>query len=587
MVLTVSCKEDLGTDVEVDFNSGSGEVIAEEIRYLPASIELSPGESQRIQVSAKDSYGGWQDVTEKLTFTIADQSMLRLSEGSTNKFVAMKSGQGIVNFEYQGQSHEIPFLVADKQLMNILLSPESQDLELKLFLGKPQAVDSKITAVGVYSDGSTADISDAASWSITSEVASGITPKEIGGEFNISDNGEFFIDAYFSGLHANGKIASKIETAEIVELQSQPKNLVMPLGTSLTMSFKELFSDSSLRDIQNQITMTTADGSPLSFADIYELESMVVDGATVKGSKLGKESFVISTEGLSQEFELQVYEPIGAEIEISSPRTFSEAKGRVLGLTATLVFTNDDRMDVTDQVKWETSSASYATFSFAEATKNGQVKLVKKGLATITASLGEISSDVEMYVVDEETDFIQLATSDALGTEAFPKGTTRAFFVEVVSTDGLISSPTDNPTYEIVDGAGIASVSGSGVVTSLSQGTFKLKVSYDSFEGVLDLVVSDPIITSFAIEPNFTPPLSVGATEDLQVFVVYSDNSKVDKTSDSIWTYDVFSSGFNDAGYVLDTAGNKGKTTGVRAGQFKAIATFEGRIAEYTLSVVD
>jgi uncharacterized protein YjdB len=163
----------------------------------------------------------------------------------------------------------------------------------------------------------------------------------------------------------------------------------------------------------------------------------------------------------------------------SAPTTVQIAAQTSSQLTVTGTFVDGSTQDLTTAVDWTSSSASVATVG----AQTGIISGLAPGKSTITATLGPISSTIQVTVTNASLASINLSPANpsiALGSSQllmamgkFSDGSTQTLLTAAWSS----SSPA------------IAVVDGSGLATSTGAGTATIKATLSGISGTTNLTV--------------------------------------------------------------------------------------------------
>ena len=190
-----------------------------------------------------------------------------------------------------------------------------------------------------------------------------------------------------------------------------------------------------------------------------------------------------------------------------SPTTISFAS---LGGTATLTATVKDANDSTmagATVTWSTSAASVATVSSA-----GLVTSVSDGTATITATAGAASATASVTVAQVAS---SIELSDTLPTFASLAATTQLTATVKDANDSTISGATIS--WATSDTT-IATVSASGLVTSVDNGTATITATSGSLTATASVTVSQ-VASTVTVSPSTKTFTAIEETVTLSVTV--------------------------------------------------------------------
>lgn len=111
--------------------------------------------------------------------------------------------------------------------------------------------------------------------------------------------------------------------------------------------------------------------------------------------------------------------------------------------------------------------------------------------------------------------------------------------VIAVYSDGSTSNVTNQALYESDDDT-TATVSETGLVTGVTDGSATITVSFGDQEIEVEVTVTDPALTGLRFDPEPSPDWEVDESDTLQVTVYaqYSNNTEVDVTTTATYGVD-------------------------------------------------
>jgi uncharacterized protein YjdB len=254
------------------------------------------------------------------------------------------------------------------------------------------------------------------------------------------------------------------------------------------------------------------------------------------------------------------------ELEPSAP---SLAKGTSLQLTATGIFSDATREDLTTQVTWRSSAESVLV-----VTQGGLVNGLEAGTATVTVSLGNAFGNVTVTVT--AASLARLEVTPPRVTVA--RGFSQAMAATGVFTDGTTQDLTTQVTWSTADAA-VATVSAAGVVTGVGGGETAVRATRDGVTGEAVVTVSSAALSAIEVAPA-APSLSRGTTQQLTATARFSDGSTQDITQLATW-----SSASPGVASVSNAAGERGLVTARAQGTAVVSATFTEVTGSTTVTV--
>lgn len=197
--------------------------------------------------------------------------------------------------------------------------------------------------------------------------------------------------------------------------------------------------------------------------------------------------------------------------------------------TATGVFSDGTKRDLSSQVTWISANSNIATINAA-----GVATALSPGATTVTAAIGLQSGSTSLAVTPATLISIGVTPMNA----AIASGTTEAFRAVGVysdnSTQDLTSAASWSSSAPTV--AAVSNTSGSiGVATGVSPGSSLITATLGSVSGSMTLTVTAATLVSIDVTPP-SPSIADGLTDALTATGLYTDHSTHDLTSAVTWT---------------------------------------------------
>lgn len=284
---------------------------------------------------------------------------------------------------YKNKNHEI-FAKANSNSFNIGVSPPVlrtitiTPANSTIQVGLTQT----FTAIANYSDGTTEDVSNAASWSSSNiskasmidNVATGVAA------------GTCTITATFGGK--SGTTNLTIGALVLQSITVTPINLSVPVGLTRQFTATANYTNGSKTDVSNMATWSSSDESKATMAG--NVATGVNEGtSTIKATFLNK-SGTASLTVTAPVLQSILVTPTNASIQVGQTQTF----------TAMAIYSNNSSTNISNTATWSGSNESIATMASGVATG------IAAGTSTITATFEGQSgtADLTVYVVPPAPD---------------------------------------------------------------------------------------------------------------------------------------------------------------------------------------
>jgi len=248
-----------------------------------------------------------------------------------------------------------------------------------------------------------------------------------------------------------------------------------------------------------------------------------------------------------------------------SPVAPSVALGQSQQFTATGVFSDGTKQDLTQTVSWASAPPSVASIS-----QSGLVSGKLTGSATVTARSGAVTASDTLTV----SPAVLMSIAVNPQTVSVPKGAAQQLNAIATFSDGSQQNITNSATWSIAP-SGIATVSAAGMVTAQAIGSATITASSASLSGRGALNVSPAVLVSIAVTPQ---GISVpkGGAQQLSAIAVFSDGTQQNVTSSTMWSV---------APPSVVTVSPTGTVTAQAAGSATVIASFASMSGGDTLTV--
>lgn len=264
--------------------------------------------------------------------------------------------------------------------------------------------------------------------------------------------------------------------------------------------------------------------------------------------------------------------PALSAVEVT-PSTPSTALGTSKQLSATAVFSDGTKQDVTSLVTWVSSDENVATVSNLPESF-GLVQTHAAGKATISARYPRGEGSTALTVT--AATIVSLAVTPAGPTIA--AGTTQQFKATATFSDASTQDVTSSATWNSSD-TSVATVSSSGSTQGLAQsitpGTATITASFSGQSSTAILTVSAATISSLSVSPG-NPSIAKGTTQQLTATAAFSDNTTQDVTSAATWS---------SSNLGVATIDSHGLAQSVSAGTTSIKAAYQGQAGSTTLTV--
>ncbi|MFM5028620.1 beta strand repeat-containing protein [Aeromonas rivipollensis] len=415
----------------------------------------------------------------------------------------------------------------------------------------PLGISTQYLAIATYSDNSTADITDVASWISADSSIATIDEKGLVRTLKVSSIG---ISASYQGVTSN------ISTLTITDAIATKVSIIPPttkLAKGLTLQLQAIatLSDDTTKDVSTQANWQSSNPTVLSVDDQGKATAIAAGDATVTAT----------VQGITGQTTVSAVDLTISQLQII-PATVQLAIGTTTRLTAIATFADQSTQDVSSQVGWLSSNTAVATVD-----STGLVTGVAAGSATLSASLLGVTASTSIQVNNTSVSALQVipaVTTIALGTKSqlqaiatFADGSTQ-------DVSSQVQWSSNDPFIAGVDSLGLVTGSGIGQAT--------VTATLGAISRSATLTVTNAIATALQVIPP-TASLPKGAKLQFQAIATFSDNSSQDVTNQVNW---------NSSDISVATIDLNGEATAFSEGGADISANFLGVTSNTVLLVV-
>jgi hypothetical protein len=246
-----------------------------------------------------------------------------------------------------------------------------------------------MTATGLYSDGTSANLTALAAWNVSDDTLAAVSNAAgTRGQVVALLPGSVQITATVMGV--SGSTDLTITSATLKAIQVTPFVSSLPATFSESLVATGIYSDGTSRDITRVATWTSADTTVVSVSDAAASKGLAraaAPGMTMVSAQLS---------GLTGTATVTVSAAVLVTISVGPVAAFA-ATGDVVPFTATGMFDDGTSLDITTVVTWTSSDTQVADVSNADGS-HGQATAFSAGTTTIQAQRGAITSTANLTV---------------------------------------------------------------------------------------------------------------------------------------------------------------------------------------------
>ena len=348
-------------------------------------------------------------------------------------------------------------------------------------------------------------------------------------------------------------------------IELAPPNPTIVVGVPYTgLVVTALMSDGTTTDVTAASTYTSSDATVVQ-----------ITGHSLSGLKAGSATVTATYQGKTAPAKVTVSASPLQSISIDGVAPVSV--GQSILLTATGVFADGTKQDITAQATWTSSATALATVTLDSASSKEKVTGVMAGTLSVSASFSGITGKVVVTVTTATLTTISITPAQPI----IQKGVSQQFQATGTYSDGTTGDVTAQATWAASNTA-VATVTTSStgvIVRAVAAGNTTISATVGTITGSTSVTVTAPTLLSIALVPTTWSP-NVGATQTFTATGTFSDTTTGDVTLSAIW-----SSTNATAASVSNAAGQKGQATALAVGTGQIQATLSGVTASATFTI--
>ena len=342
----------------------------------------------------------------------------------------------------------------------------------------------------------------------------------------------------------------------LVDIKVNPPNAQIAKDSYGSFTAEGVYSNGTHQDITSIVNWGTKDTNISEPTDTK---------GRVSGKGPGSTQVLATMADLSGAAKLTVTTPSLVSVEVSCPSS-SIIVNSSASCTATAIFSDGTRQDVTSTATWNSANSSVA------GVNAGQITGAGAGSTTITASVSVGGQTVTSPVVPIQVTPAVLISIQITGNLNPHLGTISQLTATGIYSDGSHRDITTQVNWS-TGNTNIATQSNEpgtiGTLTPIAQGSTYVSASLGGLTGKADISIPAPTLVSVAISPSVS--VINGLTYQYIATATYSDGTTQDVTKEAVWN-----SSNSGVATVTTSLVNGGSLQTVAPGSSTVSATFGG-----------
>ena len=523
----------------------------------PTSATIASSTKQQFIATGTFSDNSVQTITGSVSWSSSKPAFATISDTSPTKGLALgvSAGTTTITATSGSVSTTTTLTVTAASATSLAITPNPASMAL--------FVSQQFTATAQFSDGTSQDVTNVATWSSSSTTTASVTASGVVSAKKTTTT-PVTISATFESQSASTPLTITADNLNSISIS--PQGGIAP-GTKVQFTATGTFKDGSTHNLTTQVTWASSDTTVLNFLSGSTAKGLVTGTVTVTatfGSVVGSESFNVSNATIQS----VTVTPSNSTIPIGGHVT----------LTATGLFSDSTTQDITTSVSWSVLDTTVATVGNTSS-NIGVVSGLKAGTTNVTATFGNTTGMTGLTVSSATLKSIAVTPKSSLVVPA----STEQLNATGTFTDGSTQILNQYVTWSETDtsGSNVATVSTTGIVTGNSAGTATVTAKSGSLSGSASLAVEGSPLTSIQVSSQTT---SVPETIQLPFTAigVFQDSNQLDLTSVVTWT-----SSAPAVATISNVPNSDGVATGVSMGTTTIGASFQGQSDSANLTVTN
>lgn len=342
----------------------------------------------------------------------------------------------------------------------------------------------------------------------------------------------------------------------LASIEVTPPNPTIVVGIAYTgLVVTAVMSDGSTENVTSTATFASSDSAVVK-----------VSGRTLTGVKAGSATVTATYQGKTATSKVTVTASPLQSISIDGIAPV--AVGQAILITATGIFADGTKQDITAQATWASGDASIATVALDNTSGKAKVNGIKAGTLSVTATLSGITGKAAITVTSAAMSRIDITPAQPI----LQRGVSQTFQATATYDDGTTGDVTFQAVWKSSDPtvASITVDNTQALVRALAAGATTLTATVGTLTGTTTVTVTTATLVAITVAPA-TWSANVGGTQSFTATGTYSDKSIADVTVSATW-----SSSDATVVSVSNAAGAKGQASALAVGGAQIQATLSG-----------
>jgi uncharacterized protein YjdB len=426
---------------------------------VSAPTSMPVGVQRQLVATGTFNDGAAHDVTKTVRWASSDPSVATVTDGGMVSTVGPGAATIIATDPETAIAGSAILTVTPAALVSIAVTPSAAAVAA--------GTSARLTATGIYGDGTTQDLTDTVVWSSSDDTIAAFQGGADGsGVARAEAPGTVTVIALHAATNISGSATLTVTPAQLVSIAVTPPTASAPVGVPSAFTATGTYTDGTTQDLTASVAWSSSDPSIASVA--------AVGGSSgrVTGTSPGTVTIQAVDPGtqVAGSADLTVTPAVLVSLSLT-PAAPSVPLGTSRQLAAIGTFTDGTTNDVTELVTWSSASAGIASVTNAAGSR-GLAKALAIGSTIIRATDPSTNTAGSTTLTVTPASLVSIAVTPA--TPSVPVGGTQQLIAMGSYTDGTQQDLTATVTWTSSDPATaeVSNAAGSvGLVTGIAPGT--------------------------------------------------------------------------------------------------------------------
>ncbi len=423
------------------------------VAVMPTNPSVAKGSPVQFTATGTYSDNTTQNITNQVTWASSVTTVATISNAAGSKGLAstLLVGTTSISAALSGKTGGSTLTVTAATLQSISVTPATPS--------RPVPITLSFTATGIFTDGTTQDLTTQVTWSSSSQGVATIS--NAAGSIGLATPvapGTSTIGAALGTL--SGSTILTVTSATLNSISVTPANPSIAEGTTQLFTATGSYSDGSTFDLTQTATWAS------SMTSVATISNAAGTKGKASAAGVGTTSVSAAFGGKTGSTILTVTPAVLVSLAVT-PTAPSVARGLTQQFVATGTFSDGSTQVLTSAVTWSSSNTVVA--SIANVGTPGLATGLSVGKSTIQAAVGTITTSATLTV----TDAILVSIAVSPDNVTMPRTTTQQFTALGTFSDSTTADLTTQVTWTSSDDTAIVisnAALSQGLATALATG---------------------------------------------------------------------------------------------------------------------